>query len=113
MLLGACLVEFARRRTTANPLRVDNASTLVVGGLNRWSRNPMYVAMTGLLVAHAIQRRSVSALVPVVAYAVVLDRGQIHAEEEALRVRFGAEYDAYAARVPRWLGVVGTPRQRH
>ncbi|MDO5635605.1 MAG: hypothetical protein Q4G34_12180 [Micrococcus sp.] len=36
-------------------------------------------------------------------FVVLIDRTQIPAEEKALRRRFGAEYDVYAARTPRWL----------
>ena len=70
----------------------------------------MYVAMAGLLLAHAIQRRSLLALLPVAAYVAVLDRGQIRAEEAALRKAFGTDYQEYLARVPRWLGPVPADR---
>lgn len=63
----------------------------------------MYVGMAGLLFAHAVGRRSWLALVPLVGYVVVMDRTQIPAEENALREKFGADYDDYALRVPRWL----------
>lgn len=64
----------------------------------------MYVGMTGLLVANALRRGSWAALVPVAAFTVVVDRVQIAAEEVALGARFGADYEAYRAAVPRWLG---------
>jgi len=63
----------------------------------------MYVGMAGLLFAHAVGRRSWLALVPLVGYVVVMDRTQILAEENALREKFGADYDGYSLRVPRWL----------
>jgi protein-S-isoprenylcysteine O-methyltransferase Ste14 len=44
------------------------------------------------------------ALLPVAAFVVVIDRAQIAAEESALLTRFGADYEAYCATVPRWLG---------
>ena len=63
----------------------------------------MYVGLTGLLVANAIRRGSVRALLPAVVFVVVMDRVQIPAEEAALAEKFGADYDAYRAAVPRWV----------
>jgi protein-S-isoprenylcysteine O-methyltransferase Ste14 len=63
----------------------------------------MYVGLAGLLVANAIRRGSWTALLPVAAFTVVIDRLQIAAEEPALLANFGAEYEEYRASVPRWL----------
>lgn len=102
-MLGTSVVGFRRADTTVNPVDVKDASSLVQAGPYRLSRNPMYVGMAGLLFAHAVGRRSWIALVPLVGYVVVMDRTQIPAEENALREKFGADYDDYAFRVPRWL----------
>ena len=48
-------------------------------------------------------RGSWTALVPVAAFVLVIDRTQVPAEEAALVASFGASYDAYRAAVPRWL----------
>lgn len=85
---------------------MDAASALVESGPNRFTRNPIYLAMAGVLLAHAIARRSWWALLPVAGFVAVIDRTQIRAEEEALRERFGEAYAAYARRVPRWVGPV-------
>lgn len=95
---------FQRRGTTLHPDEPEKASVLVTDGPNRFTRNPMYAGLTGVLLAHAALRRSVPALVPVVAFVAVIDRVQVRAEEAALRTRFGPAYDDYCSRVPRWLG---------
>ncbi len=64
----------------------------------------MYVGLAGLLVANALRRGSWMALLPVAAFTLVIDRLQIAAEESALLGNFGADYEAYRATVPRWLG---------
>jgi protein-S-isoprenylcysteine O-methyltransferase Ste14 len=76
---------------------------LVTSGANAVSRNPMYVGLVGLLVANAVRRASWTALLPVAAFTLVIDRLQIEAEERALHARFGADYEVYRATVPRWL----------
>lgn len=105
-LLGGSTARFRRHGTTIDPLRPDRASHLVVAGPNRLTRNPMYVGMAGLLVAHAALRRSPAALLPVAGFVAVIDRFQVAREEAALRERFGAKYADYCARVPRWVGPV-------
>jgi protein-S-isoprenylcysteine O-methyltransferase Ste14 len=63
----------------------------------------MYVGMAGLLAAHALWRRSWAALGPVAVFVALIDRLQIQAEESALAVTFGADYEVYRAASPRWL----------
>ena len=104
VLAGSAAAQFRRRGTTVDPTEPERASVLVTGGANAVSRNPMYVGLTGLLLAHAVRRGSWPALLPVAGFVLAIDRVQIAAEERALLARFGAEYDAYRAAVPRWLG---------
>jgi protein-S-isoprenylcysteine O-methyltransferase Ste14 len=103
-LAGAAGRTFRRRGTTLEPMHPDKATVLVTTGSNAISRNPMYVGLTGLLVAHALWHRSWTAVAPVAAFVTVIDRLQIEAEESALLARFGSEYEVYRAATPRWLG---------
>ncbi|KRF37949.1 hypothetical protein ASG94_10070 [Nocardioides sp. Soil805] len=94
---------FRRHGTTLEPFDPSQATVLVTTGVNAVTRNPMYVGMAGLLVAHAVRRGSRAALLPVAAFVVVIDRFQVGAEERALLANFGGAYDAYRRSVPRWL----------
>ncbi len=107
-LAGSAARQFRRRGTTLDPIAVDTVTALVETGPNSVTRNPMYVGLAGLLVAHAVVRRSWLALLPIAGFVAVVDRLQIRDEEAALRQRFGAAYDEYVARVPRWLGPRGS-----
>jgi protein-S-isoprenylcysteine O-methyltransferase Ste14 len=82
----------------------SKATSLVVSGPNAATRNPMYVGLAGMLVANAIRLRDWRALLPLAAFVGYLDRVQVAAEERALAEKFGADYDAYRAAVPRWIG---------
>jgi protein-S-isoprenylcysteine O-methyltransferase Ste14 len=95
--------QFRRRGTTLDPVRPEQASALVTTGPNSVTRNPMYVGLTGLLVAHALYRGSWVALFPVAGFVVLNDRLQIRPEELALATKFGAAYEAYREAVPRWV----------
>jgi protein-S-isoprenylcysteine O-methyltransferase Ste14 len=103
-LAASAAWQFRRQGTTVEPFDPSRAAVLVTTGANAVSRNPMYVGMAGLLVAHAVRRGSWTALLPVAAFVLVINRLQIAAEEPALLENFGADYEAYRARVPRWLG---------
>ena len=103
-IAGAAAIHFRRSGTTLEPFQPDRASVLITSGANTISRNPMYVGLAGLLLAHAVWRGSWVALLPVAGFVVLIDRLQVQAEEAALLEKFGAEYDAYRATSPRWIG---------
>ena len=98
------LHAFARfvREGVGTPAPVAPTAHLVVGGLYRHVRNPMYVAVVGAVVGQALLLGQFGLLV----YAALLQavfvafvRGY---EEPTLRQQFGPEYDAYRAAVPGW-----------
>ncbi len=103
VLMGSAVVQFRRSHTTVNPKTLDTTA-LVVTSPYKLTRNPMYVGMTGLLVAHALIRRSWLALLPAGAFARTIDQTQIPAEEAVLQQRFGTSFERYRSNVPRWLG---------
>lgn len=95
--------EFRRHDTTVDPVHPDRATALVRSGPYRITRNPMYVSMAGMLLAHALWRGRWAALAPLAGFAAVIDRLQIVPEEQALSERFGDAYAELRARAPRWL----------
>lgn len=97
------LLAFRAARTTVNPLRPQNASALVTGGVYRLTRNPMYVGMLCLLLAWAAYLASLPAFVGPLLFVLYISRFQIIPEERILRERFAESYTAYAQRVRRWL----------
>lgn len=107
-LLGAaiCLagvLAFRRARTTVDPMRPTSATTLVIRGIYRHTRNPMYLGFLIVLTGWALYVATLSAVAVLPLFVAYLTVFQIKPEEAALRARFGAEFDAYAARVRRWL----------
>lgn len=100
---AASIATFAKQRTTVDPMRPERASALVTSGPFSVSRNPMYVALVGVLGAHALWRGRIDAFLPVVAAWAALDRLQIRPEESVLTGLFGADYAAYTERTRRWL----------
>jgi len=102
---GAVLLHaFARFATEGlgTPAPVAPTDRLVIGGLYRHVRNPMYLAVTATILGQwLLLGRPV-----LLAYALVFDevvyafvRGY---EEPKLAARYGAEYERYRAAVPGW-----------
>lgn len=75
---------------------------LVVSGLYRYVRNPMYVGDVVVLIGEAVLFRSAWMLVYTVAVWAGFDLFIRKYEEPTLRKRHGQEYDRYRAEVNRW-----------
>lgn len=90
-----------RLGTTANPKKLSEA--LVTDGPFRISRNPIYVAMTGLYLGLAFLVNSAWPLILLAPLLIVMQWGVILREERYLSGEFGSEYTAYSSRVRRWL----------
>jgi protein-S-isoprenylcysteine O-methyltransferase Ste14 len=96
-------VAFRRARTTANPVNIEAASTLVTGGVYGLSRNPMYVGLTALLASWAAYLAVPWVFPGPVVFVLFITRFQIIPEERVMHAKFGAAYDDYQKRVRRWL----------
>ncbi len=102
-IIGFGIHAFRRARTTMSPLNIQGAVTVVSSGVFGFTRNPMYVGLTALLVAWAVHLASPWALFGPAVFALFIDRFQIQPEERALRSKFGTAYEEYRARVRRWI----------
>lgn len=107
-LLGAVIaisgiISFRRARTTVNPTTPGAASSLVVSGIYRFTRNPMYLGFASVLLAVAVFLSNALAVLLIPMFVAYLNRFQICPEERALGSRFPEEFAAYKARVRRWL----------
>lgn len=102
-LLLACGVAFLVAKTTVHPTHPEETTTLVVSGLYRWSRNPMYLGLLLMLLGWGVFLGSVPALLVVPLFVVSITRSQIVFEERALAENFGDSYREYQARVRRWI----------
>jgi protein-S-isoprenylcysteine O-methyltransferase Ste14 len=109
---GALLHAFARFvvEGIGTPAPVAPTERLVVGGLYRYVRNPMYLAVLATVVGQALLLGRLELL----AYAAVLAAAFaafVHwYEEPTLQRQFGEEYDGYRRTVPAW--VPARPRKR-
>jgi len=99
----AGVVAFRRVKTTVNPLSPEAASALVVSGIYRLTRNPMYLGALVVLLGWAAFLANALALILAGTFVLYLNRFQIAPEEKALAARFGPAFGDYRATVRRWL----------
>lgn len=101
LLDGAAAGYFRRLGTAVEPWKPS--TVLATNGLYRFSRNPIYLGFAITYAGLAIAMDSVLVLVLLIPCLWVVDRFVIRREERYLAAKFGADYDAYRARVRRWL----------
>ena len=101
VLEGSAANQFRRIGTRMEPWKPTTA--LSTDGLYRFSRNPIYVGFTLMYLGFAVAMDSWIALALILPCLIVVDRFVVQREERYLAGKFGAEYDAYRARVRRWL----------
>lgn len=92
-----------RVRTTVHPHCPEKTRCLVVYGVFRLSRNPMYLALLLIVLAWMLHMGHVLAPVWLAGFVGYITRFQIQPEERVLHQLFGAEYDAYCRSTRRWL----------
>ncbi|WP_417515275.1 methyltransferase family protein [Minwuia sp.] len=94
-------VTFKRLKTNIIPFR--DPDRLVDEGPFRHTRNPMYLGFSVILFGIAIYLGSIGPFLAVPVFVAIADRWYIPDEEKRMKALFGAQYDAYRARVRRWV----------
>jgi protein-S-isoprenylcysteine O-methyltransferase Ste14 len=84
------------------PAPVAPTQHLVVGGLYRYVRNPMYLAVAATIVGQAMILGRPALLLYALLFGAVVWAFVHFYEEPTLARQYGAEYDAYRRAVPGW-----------
>ena len=96
--------EFKKYETTVNPLKPEMSTTLVTEGIFKYTRNPMYLGLTLILLAACFYFNSFLGIIiyfPLfVCYITIF---QILPEEDALKKLYDEEYMKYCSNVRRWI----------
>jgi protein-S-isoprenylcysteine O-methyltransferase Ste14 len=102
--LAVLLHAFARFviEGIGTPAPVAPTQSLVVGGLYRHVRNPMYIAVAAVIVGQALLLGQTELLIYALAFMAVVAAFVRLYEEPALSRRYGDEYERYRRAVPAW-----------
>jgi protein-S-isoprenylcysteine O-methyltransferase Ste14 len=99
-LLAAALRRFRAAGTHVSP--TQPATALVVTGIYRFTRNPMYVGLSLVYAGIALLADSLVTLLLLAPLLAVIRYGVIAREERYMEAKFGNAYRDYRARVRRW-----------
>ena len=100
-LIGSAVGLFRRAGTRPEPWQASSA--LVLDGVYRFTRNPMYLGMAAIYAAIALILDSAVALLFGIPLILIIRYGVIAREERYLLARFGDDYRRYMSRVRRWI----------
>ncbi|VXC34366.1 methyltransferase family protein [Maribacter litoralis] len=103
IIVMLALIQFKMVKTTVDPTKPDKASNLVVGGIYKFSRNPMYLAMLLLLLALGIFLGNAFNTLVAAGFVAYMNRFQIIPEEQILLNKFGRTFKDYCILTRRWF----------
>lgn len=90
-------------RGRGTPALFDAPREFVATGAYRYARNPMYAGGMTMLIGLGLYQQSISILLLSLPWFLLFRQVVISIEEPALRRKFGAAYEEYCRRVPRWI----------
>ena len=103
MILISAVSLFKKKETTVNPMSPEKASSLVVDGVFKYTRNPMYLGMSVVLLSISIQFNLIGGLLIVCLFVAYITAFQIIPEEEAMEENFGQDYLLFKKNTRRWI----------
>lgn len=97
------VVIFKNEKTTVDPMNPNKSNNLVVNGVYKYSRNPMYLSFYLWLLAWSIYLSSPLSILFSLFFVLYLNIFQILPEEKILIEKFGKSYKDYIESVRRWI----------
>lgn len=102
LILLHCVYLFAKYgKGTLSP--IDPTKRLVIRGMYRYSRNPMYLAMLTILLGETLLLKSFNLAVYMFIIAIAFYLFVVFHEEPGLQSEYGDAYKAYREQVRRWI----------
>ncbi len=85
------------------PAPIDPPKELVATGFYRYIRNPMYVGVLAIIMGHFLWFGYWNLLIYAIVVFIGFNTFVAYYEEPTLKRKFGASYEDYLNRVPRWI----------
>jgi protein-S-isoprenylcysteine O-methyltransferase Ste14 len=91
------------RQGKGTPVPIEPPKRLVITGLYRYLRNPMYVGAILITLAESLYFSLILLVIYSFGLWAILHTFMVIFEEPQLKRRFGADYERYLSEVPRWI----------
>ena len=102
-ILISAVSSFKKQQTTVNPISIEKASSLVVTGIFKYSRNPMYLGMVLILLSISFKFNLIGGIALTMLFAGYITKFQIIPEEIVMNKLFGDEFEKYKNKTRRWI----------
>ena len=108
LLIGALILinpifKFIKSKTTIDPIKFKKVNKLIISGIYKYSRNPMYLGLLMIVISTSIFYLNIFSITTPFLFYFWINRFQIKREEIFLTEKFGKEYSLYKAKTRRWL----------
>ena len=104
VIIFSATKEFKKSETTVNPMKPETSTSLVTSGIFKYTRNPMYLGLTSILLASCFYFSSLLGIIVYVPlFILYITVFQIIPEEETMKGLFNDEYLDYCSKVRRWI----------
>ena len=103
IIILSAIIQFKKYKTTITPLNPSGATKLIVHGIYKFSRNPMYLGLSLILSGISIIQNPIGGLLFVPLFMLYLKFFQIIPEESAMLDLFKDDFSKYKENVRRWI----------
>ena len=103
IIIAFAVFKFAKTKTTVDPTKPSKTSSLVISGIYRITRNPMYLGMLFLIISFTFYKLSLVGAIVIPSFIFYINKYQIEPEEYEMRKKFGENFEDYCKKVDRWI----------
>ena len=97
------IFKFIKSKTTIDPIKFKKVNKLIISGIYKYSRNPMYLGLLMIVISTSIFYLNIFSITTPFLFYCWINRFQIKREESFLTEKFGEEYISYKIKTRRWI----------
>ena len=97
------IFKFIKSKTTIDPIKFKKVNKLIISGIYKYSRNPMYLGLLMIVISSTIFYLNIFSITTPILFVCWINRFQIKREEIFLTEKFGEEYISYKIKTRRWI----------
>jgi protein-S-isoprenylcysteine O-methyltransferase Ste14 len=97
------IFKFIKSKTTIDPIKFKKVNKLIISGIYKYSRNPMYLGLLMIVISTSIFYLNIFSITTPFLFYCWINRFQIKREEIFLTEKFGEEYMSYKIKTRRWI----------
>ena len=97
------IIKFIKSKTTIDPINFKKVNKLIISGIYKYSRNPMYLGLLMIVISNTIFFLNIFSIITPILFYFWINNFQIKREEIFLKEKFGKEYISYKTKTRRWI----------